>query len=159
MLKQADALNRLGFGLYFAPCLRKTRQGKAEAAALVPALWVDVDYDGDALQLERELEKLRGFDPAPSFILASGGGWHGYWLLDEPLHLPDDAARQKIAAILRGLFAALGGDPEYVKTVAGIMRLPDTINTKPERGGVDVSVIECYAERRYPLDTFAWLES
>jgi hypothetical protein len=41
-LKQAESLNRDGYGVYFAPCLRKTKQGKAEAAALIPALWVDI---------------------------------------------------------------------------------------------------------------------
>ncbi len=157
-LKQAEALNREGFGVYFAPCLRKAKQGKAEAAALVPALWVDIDCDGDAHQRAQNLTRLRDFNPAPSFIIDSGGGWHGYWLLDERFPLQRDADRQKIAGMLRGLFAALGGDPEYVKTVAGIMRLPDSVNTKPERGGVVVTVVECYAERRYPLDAFAWLE-
>ncbi len=158
-LKQAETLNREGFGLYFAPCLRKIKQGKAEAAALIPALWVDIDCDGDAHQRNEELQKLRDFDPAPSIILDSGGGWHGYWLLDEPFQLQSEADRQKIAGILRGLFAALGGDPEYVKTVAGIMRLPDSVNTKPERGGVVVTVVESHLKRRYPLETFAWLES
>src|SRR5689334_4195156 len=47
-LKQADELNQNGFGVYFAPCPRKTKQGKAEAAAQVPALWIDIDCDGDA---------------------------------------------------------------------------------------------------------------
>ncbi len=156
--KQAETLNREGFGVYFAPCLRKGKQGKAEAAALVPALWVDIDCD-DIHQRDQNLTRLSDFDPAPSFILDSGGGWHGYWLLDEPFYLQSDADRQKIAGILRGLFAALDGDPEYVKTVAGIMRLPDSVNTKPERGGVVVSVVESYAERRYALETFAWLEN
>ncbi len=45
--KQADALNRDGIGLYFAPCLRSESKGSAESAALVPALWLDVDTDGD----------------------------------------------------------------------------------------------------------------
>jgi len=158
-LKQAEALNREGYGVYFAPCLRKAKQGKAEAAALVPALWVDIDCDGDAHQRDQNLCRLIGFDLAPSFIIDSGGGWHGYWLLDDPFQLQSDADRQRIAGILRGLFAALGGDPEYVKTVAGIMRLSDSVNTKPERGGVVVTVVESHPERRYPLDTFAWLES
>ena len=158
-LKQAEALNREGYGMYFAPCLRKTKQGKAEAAALVSSLWVDIDCDGDAHQRDQSLTRLRDFDPAPSFILDSGGGWHGYWLLDEPFQLQGDSDRQKIAGILRGLFAALGGDPQYVKTVAGIMRLPDSVNTKPERGGVLVNVVESHPERRYPLETFIWLES
>lgn len=158
-LRQAEALNREGYGVYFAPCLRRVKQGKAETAALVPALWVDIDCDSDKSQRERGLEKLRGFDPAPSFIIDSGGGWHGYWLLDEPFQLQSNANRQKISAILRGLFAALGGDPEYVKTVAGIMRLPGSVNTKPERVGVVVTVVESHPERHYSLDTFAWLES
>jgi hypothetical protein len=79
--------------------------------------------------------------------------------LDQPFQLQNDADRQKIAGVLRGLFMALSGDPEYVKTVAGIMRLPDSVNTKPERGGVVVTVIENHPERRYPLESFAWLES
>jgi len=158
-LKQAEALNREGYGVYFAPCLRKGKQGKVEAAALVPALWVDIDCEDNAHQRDQTLTRLSTFDPAPSFILDSGGGWHGYWMLDEPLQLQSDADRHKIAGILRGLFAALGGDPEYVKTVAGIMRLPDSVNTKPERGGVVVSVIESHPERCHALNSFAWLES
>jgi hypothetical protein len=158
-IKQVETLNREGFGVYFAPCLRKSKQGKAEAAALVPALWVDIDCDGDTHQRDQNLTRLRDFDPAPSFILDSGGGWHGYWLLDEPFQLQSETDRQKIAGILRGLFSALGGDLEYVKTVAGIMRLPDSVNTKPERGGVVVTVVESHPERCYPLNAFAWLES
>jgi hypothetical protein len=158
-LKHSEALNREGYGMYFAPCLRKLKQGKAEAAALVPALWVDIDCDGDAHQRDEGLQKLRDFEPAPSFILDSGGGWHGYWLLDEPCQLQGETDRQNIAGILRGLFSALGGDPEYVKTVAGIMRLPNSVNTKPERSGVVVTVVESHPERRYALKSFAWLES
>jgi hypothetical protein len=139
--------------------LRKSKQGKAGSAAVVPALWVDIDCGGDLHQRDQNLLTLKNFDPAPSFILDSGGGWHGYWLLDDPFQLQSEADRQKIAGILRGLFAALDGDPEYVKTVAGIMRLPDSVNTKPERGGVVVSVVECHPERRYTLESFAWLES
>ena len=48
--KQAEALNREGYGVYFAPCLRQSKQGKVEATALVPALWVDIDCEDDAEQ-------------------------------------------------------------------------------------------------------------
>ncbi|NJO82940.1 MAG: DUF927 domain-containing protein, partial [Blastochloris sp.] len=58
-----------------------------------------------------------------------------------------------------GLFSALGGDPGYVKSVASVMRLPDSVNTKPERGGLAVAIIESDPERRYALNDFAWLES
>jgi len=155
--KQADALNRAGSGIYFAPCLRSESKGSAESAALVPALWLDVDTDGDTAQREHSLNKLRSFDPAPSFILDSGGGWHAYWLLDEPFTLTDDTARTRIADVLRGLAAALGGDPAYVKSVASVMRLPESINTKPERNGAVVSIVEGDPTRRYSLGQFEWL--
>ena len=153
-LKQADKLNGEGYGVYFAPCLRKEKKGSADSAAWVPALWIDIDSTDP-----RDLEKLKAFNPVPSFILASGGGWHGYWLLEQPFTLGTDADKQKIAAILRGLFLALGGDPGYVKSVASVMRLPDSVNTKPERGGVVVEIVESDPEWRYPLSDFAWLES
>jgi hypothetical protein len=157
--KQADALNRDGFGLYFAPCLRSQSKGSAESAALVPALWldVDIDTDGDSTQRDRALEKLRAFDPKPSFTVASGGGWHSYWLLDAPFALTDDTTRTCIADVLRGLATALGGDPAYVKSVASVMRLPGSINTKPERNGAVVSIVEGDPIRRYTLATFDWL--
>ena len=72
--------------------------------------------------------------------------------------LETDQDKQKIAAVLRGLFATLDGDPGYVKSVASVMRLPDSVNTKPERGGV-VAIIESDPERRCALSDFAWLES
>jgi hypothetical protein len=153
-LKGADKLNSEGFGLYFAPCLRKVKKGSMDSAAWVPALWIDIDRANP-----HDLVKLKAFDPTPSFIISSGGGWHGYWLLDAPFMLETDADKQKIVAILRGLFTALGGDPGYVKSVASVMRLPDSVNTKEERRGVVVEVIESDPNRRYPLSTFAWLES
>jgi len=153
-LKQADKFNSEGYGLYFAPCLRKEKKGSADSATWVPALWIDIDNTD-----QHDLEKLKTFDLPPSFILASGGGWHGYWLLDEPFLLETEADKHKFAAVLRGLFTALGGDPGYVKSVASVMRLPDSVNTKPERGGVVVAIIQSDPERRYSLSDFAWLES
>jgi hypothetical protein len=158
-LNRGTALNReSGYGLYFAPCLRSQKQGKAEATALLPALWVDLDCDDDAARRAAALAKLHTFNPPPSAIIDSGGGLHAYWLLSEPVTL-DENSRKQAAGILRGLFSALGGDPQYVKSVASVMRLPNSLNTKPERGGVIVTLVELHPDRRYPLSDFAWLES
>jgi hypothetical protein len=158
-LNRAAALNReSGYGLYFAPCLRSQKQGKAEAAALLPALWVDLDCDDDAARRAAALAKLHTFNPLPSAIIDSGGGLHAYWLLSELVML-DENSRKQAAGILRGLFSALGGDPQYVKSVASVMRLAGSINTKPERGGVVVTLVELHPDRRYPLTDLAWLES
>jgi hypothetical protein len=159
ILKQADKLNGEGYGVYFAPCLRHEKKGSAASAALVPVLWVDVDCDGDQPKRDRELAKLREFDPALSIIVDSGGGWHGYWLLDESFQLDTDDNKQRIAQMLHGLFRVLDGDEAYVKSVASVMRLPDSINTKPDRNGATVSILELNPNRRYTLESFAWLES
>ncbi len=156
-LRQADALNKSGHGVFFAPCLRDQKKGSAEAAALVPALWVDIDCDDDPTLRSSALEKLHDFKPEPSIVLDSVGGWHAYWLLDPPVELPDDTARQQIARVLHGLFSVVDGDPEYAKSVASLMRLPDTVNTKPERGGVVAVITEFHPDRRYPFSAFEWL--
>ncbi|MBK8139250.1 MAG: hypothetical protein IPK52_26100 [Chloroflexi bacterium] len=157
--KRAEASNGEGYGVYFAPCLRNTRSGKAEAAALLPAFWLDIDCDGDASRRETASNRLRAFQLPPSAILDSGGGLHAYWLLTESLPLADSATREKAASILRGLSEALDGDPQYVKSAASVMRLPGSINTKPERGGATVTVLELDTELRYALEQFAWLEA
>src|SRR5690606_30664718 len=87
ILTAADRHNKEGFGVYFAPCLRKEKQGSAASAILLPALWLDVDCDDDLHKRENGLAKLHDFNPAPSIVVNSGGGWHGYWLLDEPFPL------------------------------------------------------------------------
>ena len=158
VLKQIAKLNADGFGLYFAPCLRKEKKGSATSAILLPALWVDIDCDDDQQLRKKGMAKLCDFDPAPSIILDSGGGWHAYWLLDEPFMLETEENKQKISQIMQGLFLALDGDEGYVKSVASIMRLPNSINTKPERNNALVKFIEWHPERRYSLSNFEWLE-
>jgi len=157
ILRQADAMNRAGFGVYFAPCLRREKKGDAQAVAAVPALWMDIDCDDDSDQRAGALDKLNTFDLKPSIMLDSGGGWHVYYLLDAPYVLENDEDRQHIARILHGLSAALGGATDYVKSVASLMRLPDSANTKPERGGVVASITEFHPEWRYSLAAFEWL--
>ena len=158
-LNRGTALNREGYGLYFAPCLRHEKKGKAEVAALMPALWVDLDCDDDATCRAEALAKLHTFNPPPSAVIDSGGGLHAYWFLAESVSLVEEAARKQAAGILRGLFSALGGDPQYVKSVASVMRLPNSMNTKPNRGGVIVTLVELHPDRRYLLNDFLWLES
>jgi hypothetical protein len=155
---RGTTLNRgAGHGLYFAPCLRDAKSGRAEAAALLPALWVDLDCDDDAVRREAALARLHAFSPPPSAIVDSGGGLHAYWLLTEPVAL-DEGSRKRAAGLLHGLFSALGGDPQYVRSVASVMRLPGSINTKPERGGAVVTLVELHPDRRWPLSDFAWLD-
>ncbi|MEL6406254.1 MAG: hypothetical protein AAFR81_17925 [Chloroflexota bacterium] len=154
VLQQASQLNREGYGIYFAPCLRKEQKGSTEHAAVATSLWIDIDCDDDTHQRDRALERLEVFEPAPSIIIDSGGGWHGYWLLDESYLLESDEHKKYISLILQGLFSALDGDEGYVKSVASVMRLPDSTNTKPERGGVICTVKQFEPTRCYAIRDF-----
>jgi hypothetical protein len=156
-LREAATLNKAGYGIYFAPCPRTTQRGSAESAALLPALWVDLDCDGEAVQRRQALEKLHAFPIPPTAIIDSGGGWHAYWLLATPLPLDEPAQRQRAEDYLRGLFQALGADPQYVKSVASIMRLPNSVNTKPERDGSVTRFVEFYPDRCVELSAFDWV--
>ena len=158
ILKQAKQLNQQGYGVYFAPCLRTGKKGNAQSASYVSALWVDIDCENDPKQRENALKRLAEFDLKPSVIVDSGGGWHGYWLLKQPYTLETDDDRTYIANILKGLFQVLGGDEGYVKSVASVMRLPSTINTKPERNSACVNITCFEPDRRYDIQKFDWLE-
>ncbi|MEO8612837.1 MAG: hypothetical protein ABI690_33395, partial [Chloroflexota bacterium] len=81
----------------------------------------------------------------PSVIVHSGGGYHAYWLLDEPT-TDLSTSRQ----VLQGLARALGGDG---LSPAQSLRLPGTVNTKPERGGALCHLVEI-SDRHYRLSDF-----
>lgn len=102
-------------------------RGRAHDATFVTALWVDVDNPG-----EDGYRQLINQIIPPSIVVSSGGGWHGYWLLNEPLPITDDN-RDDVKRTLKGMALACGGDTK-VADLARIMRLPGTVNTKPGRG-------------------------
>lgn len=144
-LAQLDGANALGWGAYFAvglrrPGLTRWRRGSTADIVALPALFVDVDDSSPTT-----LERLQAASPAPSCIVHSGGGYHAYWWLDEPT-VDLELARR----LLRGLAAALGGDP---LSVAQSLRIPSTVNTKPSRHHACCHLIELH-QRRYEVDDF-----
>lgn len=99
--------------------------------------WLHVDIDpraGEDIDEEREriLALLESFEPKPSAIVFSGGGYQGFWRLEEPLpikgDLPaaEDAKRYNLQ--LESLFGA-----DSCHNVDRIMRLPGTINRPDEK--------------------------
>jgi hypothetical protein len=97
--------------------IRWQRGGATDVIAL-PALFVDVD-DASA----QALAKLQCADPAPSCIVASGGGYHAYWWLAEPT-----VDLQTARHLLRGLATTLHGDS---LSIAQSLRVPGSRNNKP----------------------------
>lgn len=144
-LQRLSDTNRMGWGAYFAVGLRKPglsrwkRGGAAEVVAL-PAFYTDIDDPTDAALIQ-----LRGARLPPSVIVHSGGGYHAYWLLDEPTADLNTARR-----VLQGLARTFGGDG---LSPAQSLRLPGSVNHKPERGGAVCRLVEL-SDRRYPLSDF-----
>lgn len=144
-VEHLGAANALGWGSYVAvglrrPALGRWRRGGTDDVAALPALFVDVDDPSC-----ETLRKLRDFRPAPSCIVNSGGGFHAYWWLDDP-----QTEVGSLFPLLQALTANLGGD---ALSVAHSLRLPGTVNTKPERGGARCRLVDL-REESYALADF-----
>ncbi len=144
-LVDLDAANRQGWGAFAAvglrrPGLSRWQRGCEHDLVALPALFADLDdRSPDALS------RLRGFQPTPSCIVHSGGGFHAYWWLEQPLTDFDYARR-----LLKGLTQSLNSDHT---SVAQSLRLVGSINTKPSRHNAPCRVVHL-DDRRYPVEAF-----
>lgn len=138
--------NRSGWGAFVAVGLRRHgltryRRGSERDVMVLPAVYVDLDNPS-----REALARLRNMQPAPSCITFTGGGYHAYWWLDEPL---SDMTRAR--GILRGLQRMAQSDP---LSPVQSLRLVGTYNTKPDRNNALCRIIEMH-DTRYSVETFA----
>lgn len=142
--------NEAGYGAYFGvtvrreakpPMPRTNKQGREYIAHvrgtvgdahILSAFWADVDDP-----TPEAYERLVALNP--SLVVFSGGGYHGYWILDTP-HVIHDVEMLEIKWALQGIAKKCGGDSK-VAELARIMRLPYTVNTKPSRAGNKAQVV------------------
>jgi hypothetical protein len=104
-------------------------RGRIEDVAAINCLFAEFDAKdyGSKDEVRAHLEAVSAL--WPSIIVDSGGGWHCYWLLDEPFLLRQGEERRE-AATLQGQFVrAVGGDVG-AKDLARVLRLPGTQNAK-----------------------------
>lgn len=81
---------------------------------------------------ERILESLEGFEPRPSAVVDSGGGYQAFWRLEEAIYVGGDVALAEEAETYnQQLAVVLGGDNCH--NIDRIMRLPGTVNVPDER--------------------------
>ncbi|MEM1150216.1 MAG: primase-helicase family protein [Pseudomonadota bacterium] len=129
------------------------------------ALHVDVDpRAGEDIGAERAraLRLLREYEPRPSIIIDSGGGYQGFWLLDEVVELPGEAGDEArhLPIELRNLSIETRLQGDNCHNIDRIMRLPGTVNLPNEkkrkkgRKAANTRVVEAEWSRRYPLDAF-----
>ena len=145
-LKRLLVANRLGWGAFVAIGLRRRgltryRRGSEHDVLALPAVFVDVDNPSS-----NALARLRDIRPAPSCITFTGGGYHAYWWLDEPLS-DMGLGRQ----ILRALQHISGGD---ALSVVNSLRFVGSRNTKSARDNELCRIIQMH-DTYYSVEAFA----
>lgn len=137
----------------FGPVTSKPKKTHLAAAT---GLHVDVDpRAGAELEAEREraLRLLRTYNPAPTAIVDSGGGYQAFWKASEPVPLegnpaPIENRNLKIEADLQA---------DACHNIDRLMRLPGTVNwpneKKRKKGRVArlASVVDAEWSRTYRL--------
>jgi hypothetical protein len=87
--------------------------------------------DTDRAKLDAFLAKLAGHGIEAACVVFSGGGYHVYVLLRDTFHL-DTLDKINRAMELQWAFAQFAGGDTSVNDLARVLRIPGTINHKPE---------------------------
>jgi hypothetical protein len=134
-----------GTHVYFGANPRKENGGKAEHVKQARCLFADFDH-GCTIEQAR-LKWTDACIPEPTVIVATGGGIHAWWRLQEPM---EDLARW--TDYQDALAQRLGSD-RSVTDAPRIMRMPGFVNWKyPERP--TCTVLACEPDRAYGLEEF-----
>jgi hypothetical protein len=128
------------FNIYFGPALRKPGEGRKEGISHIGSFHCDTDFK-DIPRVEA-WERLEGFPIRPGAIIETGGGLQLYWWLKVALN--SEAFNKRLALYL-------GGD-RGATDISHMMRVPGSINRKPERNNFPVRIIELREDEINPSD-------
>lgn len=140
-----------GMDVYFGVGLQEEKpkdggRGTADSVVCIPGLWLDIDVKGpnhkeDNLPPDNEsaLKLLESFNLEPTLIVSTGGGFHVYWLFDEPMYLRDKKARDKAKDLSKrfqnffiDLAASRGWKIDNTSDLSRVLRLSGTYNHKQD---------------------------
>jgi hypothetical protein len=142
-------------------------RGSANTALAIPGLWVEVDW-ADPVHKATNLPPTRDaalalineFELAPSIVLNSGHGLHGWWLFAELWNFDTESKRrdaqdlvERFQATIRTKAARHGWTVDTTSDLARVLRLPGTWNRKREPA-IPVELVSMDASRRYSPDDF-----
>ncbi len=114
---------------WMKPVERRTAVKKAKEQAF---------YRSPATFKNRVLQAINALYFAPSVILDSGGGYHCYWLLNEPVPV-DEANRTELQSIQHSWVEMVNGDLA-ASDLRRVLRLPGSVNMKPGFGSTPPKV-------------------
>jgi hypothetical protein len=114
--------------------------------------WTEIDFKD--CPKEKATALIRGLRLPPSIVIGSGGGYHLYWLMREPI---TGDALAKVPDTNRALAALVSGDSAAVD-LARVFRIPELVNRKyapPVRVVFLTAMWPPPNTRRYNPDDFA----
>jgi len=152
--------DRDGWGLYFGLGTRGTKlndrgeySGAKDNVLQLPALWVDIDCVKQGIGGDEAFRALSHLPYPPTIIINSGGGYHAYWMLEDPLDM-SGGDYAPVESVLRQLALVLAGDTSCAE-VARILRVPGTYNSKDSTkaiNGGEAALCEIEDDRRAVYD-------
>lgn len=129
------------YDVYYGVLPRTGRGGTADHVVdAVNVVWADIDakaMPGERGIIDGKQEawiRLTRMDTPPTIIVDSGNGYHGYWMLREPI------AWRQAEAIMRGIADEIGADRVYDKP--RILRVPGTHNHKDPENPIPVRLVK-----------------
>lgn len=132
--------------MYVGAAPREGEVGTKDGVKRLFAVWGDLDVKGEHTE-ESRLEQLRNLSCPASMLVWSGGGYHPYWMLREPIQGEEDLARAE--KIMERIAEGLDGDAVYDRS--RILRIPGTLNHKLEDPR-PVKLVQHDPQLRYTLD-------
>ena len=107
---------------------KNSRNSKKTNVEYFPGTWVDVDFhDFEGGETEAK-ERLDAFPIKPTLLIHSGGGFHVYFLLHQPIPVTEDAI-PRLEQLNKNFAIGLGGDKchslEHLLRIPGTMNLPN----------------------------------
>jgi hypothetical protein len=113
------------------PCrVRRGDRQRATTATIAAINCLYAEFDAPTRTAKAALlKRVESLVPSPSVIVDSGGGYHAYWLLDEPFVLHGEPERARARQAQYAWVAVTGADPG-AKDLARVLRVPGTVNYK-----------------------------
>lgn len=137
--------------------LPQGRRGGSLDCIGITCLWVDIDIAGpnhaDIAGVLPTLEQARAmvvsFPLQPSITIATGGGYHAYWPLDELIEQPDaQVLLDRWAATWSAHAIERKAHVDNVFDVARVLRMPGTLNHKNDELTPTVNIVK-FDERAF----------
>jgi hypothetical protein len=124
------------------PVNRQAEKPKSKNNAIpntvsIPALWCDIDGCKKAgIPADEFYSDIRNSEEASAWVQSSERGLQAYFKLPEPYEANGDKDRfaEDLAGLLYDMALYYGGDCKVVR-LGGLMRLPGSLNIKPEYKG------------------------